>query len=116
MQRWACPLFPILAILSACGCHQSLRSGHTGIRAEQRGSLPPAPGPLRLLDVTARSGVRFQHHTGAFGRKWFPETNGAGAAIFDYDADGNPDLFLVNSRSWTPTELKAAHLPAGSPP
>src|SRR5206468_355546 len=52
---------------------------------------------------------------GAFGRKWFPETNGAGAAIFDYDGDGYPDLFLVNGRDWSPAERRAAHLHPGRP-
>jgi enediyne biosynthesis protein E4 len=79
-------------------------------------SAPPPPAsrqPPRLIDVTVPSGVRFHHTNGAFGRKWFPETNGAGAAIFDYDGDGWPDLFLVNDRAWSPTERAAGHLPAG---
>ena len=55
---------------------------------------------LRLTDVTAAAGIDFVHATGAFGEKWMPETMGSGVAVFDYDDDGWPDLFFVNSTGW----------------
>ena len=55
---------------------------------------------VRFSDVTVASGVDFVHATGAFGEKWMPETMGSGVAIFDYDGDGWPDLFFVNSTGW----------------
>jgi hypothetical protein len=53
--------------------------------------------------VQFNSGARharldFQHTSGAFGRKYLPETTGSGCAFFDYDNDGWLDIFLVNSR------------------
>ena len=86
------------------GC---IRHAVTGQAASDSAARAP-----RLIDVTASSGVHFQHHTGAFGRKWFPEPNGAGVAIFDYDGDGLPDLFLVNGRDWG-DERRLAGLPPG---
>jgi enediyne biosynthesis protein E4 len=56
--------------------------------------------PFRLTDITARAGLRFVQHTGAFGRKFLPETLGAGAAFLDYDADGRQDVLLVNGADW----------------
>ena len=43
------------------------------------------------------AGLDFRHTSGAFGKKYLPETMGSGVAVFDYDADGWLDVFLVNS-------------------
>ena len=65
----------------------------------------PAAEPLgrraiTFTDVTAQAGIRFRHNSGAFGRKYLPETMGSGAAFLDADGDGWQDVFLVNSRNW----------------
>ncbi|HZC65635.1 MAG TPA: CRTAC1 family protein, partial [Candidatus Dormibacteraeota bacterium] len=39
---------------------------------------------LRFTDVTASSGMRFQHNSGAYGGKLLPETLGSGCAFLDY--------------------------------
>ena len=63
--------------------------------------LVAAPGvPLTFTDVTAASGIRFRHVNGAFGKKYLPETLGAGCAFLDFDNDGWQDVLLVNSMSW----------------
>ena len=41
------------------------------------------------------------HNNGAAGKKWLPETMGAGCAFIDYDNDGYPDILLVNGKDWT---------------
>ena len=53
-----------------------------------------------LTDVTAASGVQFRHNSGTFGGKLLPETMGSGCAFIDYDADGWPDILLVNGMDW----------------
>lgn len=64
-------------------------------------ATPPRPsGPIEFTDVTARAGIRFKHNSGAFGKKYLPETIGAGCAFLDYDNDGWQDILLVNSMNW----------------
>jgi len=58
------------------------------------------PAPFRFTDVTSAAGIRFNHYTGAFGGKFLPETMGSGCAFLDYDADGWPDILLVNGADW----------------
>src|SRR5688500_13181248 len=70
------------------------------LTAAQRTSDSIARALPVFTDVTAASGIRFRHHSGAFGKKYLPETMGAGVAFFDADGDGWQDILLVNSKSW----------------
>ncbi|MEO6236006.1 MAG: CRTAC1 family protein [Vicinamibacterales bacterium] len=77
-------------------------------------AAPAAAGDgagVTFTDVTAQAGIRFRHNSGAFGRKYLPETLGSGAVFFDADADGWPDIFFVNSRNW-PGRPGAASYPS----
>jgi hypothetical protein len=66
---------------------------------------------VQFTDVTARAGIRFRHFSGASGKKLLPETMGGGVAVLDYDGDGWPDLFFVNSCNWP-----GHPIPANGPP
>src|ERR1700757_4159125 len=57
-------------------------------------SAPPTPG--KFVDITASSGIYFQHKASHTSKKYLPETMGSGVALFDYDNDGRLDIFLVN--------------------
>jgi hypothetical protein len=63
-------------------------------------SAQTPPPSFRLVDVTRAAGITFTHNNGAFGKKFLPETLGAGAAFLDYNNDGRQDILLVNGSAW----------------
>jgi enediyne biosynthesis protein E4 len=63
--------------------------------------LPARPaGPIEFRDVTKQAGIDFKHNSGAFGKKYLPETMGSGVCVLDYDNDGWQDILFVNSMDW----------------
>jgi enediyne biosynthesis protein E4 len=69
-----------------------------------------APSEITFTDVTAQAGIHFAHNAGRAGKRYLPETLGAGCAFFDFDGDGWSDILLINSKDWTPRGRKS--LPA----
>jgi len=63
-------------------------------------TLPANSLGFQFTDVTAHAGLDFRHNSGAYGGKLLPETLGSGCAFLDYDADGWPDILLINAMDW----------------
>ncbi len=108
------------AVLAACGTSDTGTSAGPGAspatmaaatapaltaepgRAGDDRDRPPAdgrptpdgpPGPY-FDDAAAALGVDFVHDAGVAGTYHFPEINGSGVAAFDYDGDGDVDLYF----------------------
>lgn len=116
----------LLVLLAVTGCKQhksvvesqeshSPVSGPTSVapvpaKITETASTRPS-GPIRFTDVTAQAGIHFRHNSGAFGKKYLPETMGSGVCVLDYDNDGWQDILFVNSMDW-PGHKSTNSLPA----
>jgi hypothetical protein len=108
MHRW-------VIVLACCvaGCSRpgpKVVTPPTVAAPAKRTANPNVP-KVMFTDVTAKAGIKFQHVSGAFGKKLLPETMGSGCAFFDYDNDGHVDLLLVNSCYWPGLEEKGKPAP-----
>ena len=55
-------------------------------------------------ELAESSGLKFRHYNGMTGKLFLPEIMGAGAALFDFDSDGDMDVFLVQGSVLEPVD------------
>jgi len=64
-------------------------------------------GPITLRDVTKETGITFIHTDGGCGKFYAVEPLSAGLALFDYDNDGNIDIYFLNGAPLRGTKVDA---------
>jgi hypothetical protein len=64
---------------------------------------PSTPGEI-FTDRAIESGIDFIHFNGMKGAHYYPEVIGSGVALFDYDNDGDLDIFFVQGSLLGPNQ------------
>ncbi len=62
---------------------------------------PPDAWPqsrIQFHDLTAQTAIAFRHHDGSRGNYYIVEAMSAGLALFDYDGDGDCDIYFLNGQ------------------
>ena len=66
--------------------------------AAEREATGPVPDYPQLVDITASTGIKFEHLSSPEA-KFIVESMSGGVALIDYDRDGWPDIYFTNAQS-----------------
>ncbi len=108
-----------IAALITGGCHERATGAHRPASTDQR----PTPDDRRpetndqfwFTEAAAQSGLTFTHFNGMSGEFYYPEIMPPGVALFDYDNDGDLDLFVVQGRMLGSKAVAEATFPPRDP-
>lgn len=74
-------------------------------RGKEASATSTAKSTILLRNVTAETGITFVHTDGSSGEHYIVETVTAGLALFDYDDDGDVDIYFLNGSPLRGTQV-----------
>jgi hypothetical protein len=119
LLRFARSSFLPLTVLCLAGCVSDVPAPASE-EAKNPSSIPPAANDEHdwFADRAHAAGLHFAHFNGMSGQFYFPEIMPPGVGLFDYDNDGDLDVFLVQGDMIGPgkTLIDALFKPVGPLP
>lgn len=90
-------LLTLMGIAQTAPAQATPSAAQTTAKASAQTAAQPASGTtLRLVDITAKTGIHFQHLSTP-DKRYIVESMSGGVAVIDYDRDGWPDLYFTNA-------------------
>ena len=86
------------AALAQMGTATPLPNAERQKAEAERKDTTPLPNYPQLTDITAATGIRFNHLSSPEA-KFIAESMSGGVALIDYDGDGWPDIYFTNAQS-----------------
>jgi hypothetical protein len=87
LRQWSVA-FLVITLRVSCSL------GQTGTKAASKAAASTPP----LIDITASTGIHFEHLSSS-DQRYIVESMSGGVALIDYDGDGWPDIYFTNAPS-----------------
>lgn len=91
-------VFASAALMGQMGTPSPLPAAERQKAEAERAATGPLPDYPQLVDITATTGIQFDHLSSPEG-KFIAESMSGGVALIDYDGDGWPDIYFTNAQS-----------------